>query len=65
MRAGDSERSDEGERVFFSTADLMQVLMQLPSGPAVQTAEPQGLEWKPRLRTLGGRERSVNRVAVR
>lgn len=42
----------------------MQVLMQPPSGPAVQTAEPRGLEWKPGSRTLGGHEGSVNRVAI-
>lgn len=46
MRAVDSERLDKGKRVPFSIAGLMQVLMQLPSGPAVQTSEPKGLEWK-------------------
>lgn len=42
----------------------MQVLMQLPSGPAVQITEPRELEWKPGSRPLGGHESSVNRVAI-
>ena len=33
--------------------DLLQVLMRLPFGPAVQMTEPQGLEREPRSRTLG------------
>ncbi len=37
-RAGDGERLDEGERVPFSMSGMMLVLMQLPSGPAAQTA---------------------------
>ncbi len=65
MSESDSERLVKGKRVPFSIADLMQVLMQLPSAPVVQTAEPGGLERKPRSGTFGGHEGSVNRVAVR
>lgn len=53
VKKGDSERLDRGNRVPFSMGDLMQVLMRLPFGPAVQMTEPQGLEWEPRSRTLG------------
>lgn len=64
MRWDDSERLDEGKAVPFSMAGLIQVLMQLPSAPAVQTAKPQGLGCKLRQRSLSGHESSVNRVII-
>lgn len=42
MRAGDSERLNKGKSAPFKMAGLKQVLMQLPSGAAVPTAEPRG-----------------------
>lgn len=57
MRWDDSERLDKGKRVPFSMAGLIRVLMQLPSGPAVQTTKPQGLEYKLRSRSLSGHEK--------
>lgn len=64
MRVGDSERLDKGKTVPFNMAGLMQVVMRLPSGPAVQSTEPKGLEWKPGLRLFGGHGISVNIVAI-
>lgn len=54
MKSDDSERLDEGKAVPFSMAGLIQVLMQVPSAPAVQTAKPQGLGCKLQWRGLSG-----------